>query len=356
LVPGRRGLNLRAVIVGLTGIGAARPPEADDLPLYGRMPRSHAAAYHRHPRTELTAVCDLRQELLEECRDRWQDVWPDLHLYTDYREMLAAEKPDLVSVATSDHAHADIAVAATEGGARAILCEKPIATTLADADRMIAAAQASGTLLSVEHTRRWDPTFLKARQILRRGELGPLRTMVVELFSQRAMLFRNGTHMVDLLNFFAGTRPQWVVAELEEGFDHFTEYQGDGGRDPFSEPFASAYVHFEGEIRAFYNSYKTEFPGSQLVLTCEQGRIEISDRQARLIRGASHYEWSESEIVPDSYLYEQQLAAVAELVGVLENGGELISPGPEARRTLELILAMLRSHQQGNVRVDLPLE
>ena len=347
--------SYRAVIVGLTGIGAARPPEDGSIPLYGRMPNSHASAYHQHPRTRLTAICDLRPERLQECRARWQDVWPDLRLYTDFRKMLATEKPDLVSVATSDHAHADITLAAVEGGARAILCEKPIATTLADADRMIDAARTRNVLLSVEHTRRWDPAYLKTRQILRSGELGELRTMVVEMFSPRAMLFRNGTHMVDLLNFFADTDPQWVMAELEEGFDHSTEYQGDGGRDPATDPAASAYIRYAGGIRAFYNAYKTEFPGSQLLLTCEQGRIEISDRQARLIRGASHYEWTASPIIPDSYLYERQLGAVAELVDVLENGGELISPGPEARKTLEIILAMLRSHQEGNARINLPL-
>ena len=346
----------RAVIVGLTGIGAGRRDETPQVPLYGSMPFSHAAAYHQHPRTEVTAVCDLRQELLDEFREHWQDVWPDAGLYRDYREMLDQEKPDLVSVATSDHAHADITVAAVAGGARAIFCEKPIATSLADADRMIAAVAAHNVLLSVDHTRRWDPAHLEVHQILRRGDLGPLRTMVSEMFSRRAMLFRNGTHTIDLLNFFAGTRPQWVVAELEEGYDHFTEYQGDGGRDPATEPFASAYIHFEGGIRAFFNSYKTDFPGSQVVLTCEEGRIEISDRHARLIRGTSHYEWTSTEILPGRYRCEHQLAAVAELIEVLEKGGELISPGPESRTTLELILGMLRSHQAGNTRVNFPLE
>ena len=49
------------------------------------------------------------------------------------------------------------------------------------------------------------------------------------------------------------------------------------------------------------------------------------------------------------------MAAMVELVDVLENGGELISPGREARKTLEIILGMLRSHQAGNARVNFPL-
>jgi len=344
-----------AVLVGLTGIGAGRLEEDSSIPVFGKMPRSHAAVYNHHPRIQLGGICDLRPEVLDQFKETWGDVWPDMRTYTDYREMFEVEEPDIVSVATSDHAHADITVAAATGSARAIFCEKPIATSLADADRMIAAADANGVLLSIDHTRRWDPLHLKARQLVLSGELGPLRTIHAELFSPRAMLFRNGTHSIDLINFFAGTDPQWLTAELEEGFEHFSEYQGDGGRDPDTDPYASAYIRFAGGIRAFYNSYKTAFPGSQVTLTCDRGRIEISDRHALLIRGSSHYEWSTTPIQADSYTCEEQMAAMVELVDVLENGGELISPGGEARKTLEIILGMLQSHHNGNARVNFPL-
>ncbi len=345
----------RAVIIGLRGIGARRPEEDEHLPVYGPMPGSHAAAYDRHPRTEVVGVCDLQEEALADFKAQWGDVWPDVRLYTDYREMLRAEKPDLVSVATSDHVHADMTVAAAEGGARAILCEKPIATSLEDADRMIAAAEANGVLLSIEHTRRWNPSYLKAREIIRGGEIGPLRTIVCEQFSRRAMLFRNGTHLLDLVCFYAEANPQWLVAEMEEGFEHFTEYKGDGGKDPAADPYASAYIRFDNGVRAFYNSYKVDFPGSKFALTCEDGRIEISDQGAYLIRGTSHFESSTSTMLPGKYAMENQTAAVAELVQVLEEGGDLVSPAREARKTVEMMLGILKSHHGGNCRVDFPL-
>ncbi|MBX3054387.1 MAG: Gfo/Idh/MocA family oxidoreductase [Caldilineaceae bacterium] len=345
----------RGVIIGLTGIGARRPPESPQMPIYGAMPRSHAAAYYRHPQTDLTAVCDIRQEALDTFRTDWQDVWPDMHYYTDYREMLAQEQPDIVSVATPDHLHADFTVAAAESGAKAILCEKPIATTLADADRMIEACQRHNVLLSIEHTRRWSPTFLAVRELIRSGQVGQLRSIVSSLYSQRAMLFRNGTHSIDMLTFFAESNPAWVWAELEAGFEHFTEYTGDGGHDPATDPAASAYIHFENGVRAFFNCIKIDMPGSQFELICDGGRIEVSDRGATLLRGTSHYEWARSEIPVDDYMYTYQIGALAELVHTLENGGELVSTGQEARKTLEIMLAILRSHHQGNVRVNLPL-
>lgn len=347
--------HYKAVIVGLTGIGANRPAEPGDAPLFGAMPRSHASAYHRHPQTEVVAVCDIRPQALEDFRTRWGDVWPDVRLYTDYREMLRKEQPELVSVVTPDHLHADITVDAAEGGAKAILCEKPIATTLEDADRMIAAAEANNVLLSVEHTRRWSPTFQKARELARQGDLGKLRMVVSNMYSPRSMLFRNGTHMVDMIAFFADSDPEWVFAELEEGFDYFTEYKSDGGHDPSTDPAASAYIHFANGVRAFYNSVKVPMPGSQFDLTFDNGRIEVSDRGLTLIRGVSHYEWSYSTILTGDYMFSYQSAAVAELVDALESGRPLVSTAREARKTVEIMLAMLKSHQMGNVRVDLPL-
>lgn len=345
----------RAVLVGLTGIGAARPASDPSLPVYHPTPPSHAAAYHHHPRTELAAVCDLRPEALAEFRTRWQDVWPDLAYYTDYPRMLAEVRPDLVSIATSDHAHADLCVAAARAGARAILCEKPIATTLADADRMIAAAAEHGVLLSIEHTRRWDPLYIEARRLIRSGEFGPIRTMTAELYSPRAMLFRNGTHLIDLFSFFAEAPPRWVVADLEDGFPDYAVYRGDGGRDPGSEPYASAYIRFAGGVRAFYNSYKCAYPGVAFNIVCEAGALRLDDQSATVTTGASHSEFWTRHLAPRSFLQTRQLGALAELIEVLEQGGNLVSPGGTARTALELTLAMLRSHCQGNIRVDLPL-
>lgn len=345
----------KAVIIGLTGIGARRPEELSGVPIYGAMPRSHAAAYHRHPQTDVVAVCDVRQQALDDFKAEWSDVWPDVALYTDYQEMLDKEQPDLVSVVTPDHLHADITVAAADGSAQAILCEKPIATTVADANRMIEAAERNDVLLSVEHTRRWSPQFHKARELIRSGELGALRSITSNMYSPRSMLFRNGTHMVDMICFFAESDPRWVFAELEEGFDHFTEYESDGGHDPATDPAATAYIHFDNGVRAIYNSLKIEMPGSQFELVCERGRIEVSDRTLEIIRAPSHYEWSRSSLPAGDFMQTYQLGAVAELIQVLEEGGELVSPANEACKTLEIMLAILKSHELGNVRVDLPL-
>jgi predicted dehydrogenase len=175
------------------------------------------------------------------------------------------------------------------------------------------------------------------------------------MYSPRAMLFRNGTHLMDMICFFAEADPAWVFAELEEGFDHFTEYKSDGGHDPRTDPAASAYIHFANGVRAYYNSLKIPMPGSQFELVCDKARIEVSDRELTVIHGLGHGEWARATLPVDDYMYTYQLAAVAELIQVLEQGGSLISPANEARKTLAMMLAMLKSHELGNVRVNLPL-
>ena len=346
----------KSVIVGLTGIGARRPESASRIPVYGEIGRSHAAAYHQHPQTDVVGVCDIRLEALSEFKELWGNVWPDVRCYTDYRELLEREQPDIVSVVTPDHLHADITIEAARGSARAVLCEKPIATTLADADRMIEATAKEGVLLSVEHTRRWSHEFHLVRQLIRSGEYGSLRNIVANLYGPRAMLFRNGTHTVDMICFFAESDPEWLTAVLEPGFEAYGKYLGDGGHDPASEPAANAFIQFANGVRAYYNSAKSNFTGMQFELLLDDARIEVSDRRTVVITGSGHLNWCYQDMVSDrAYAMVHQAGAVAELVHVLDHGGNLASPGTEARQSLEILLAMLQSHVEGNAKVTMPL-
>jgi UDP-N-acetylglucosamine 3-dehydrogenase len=342
-----------AAIIGLTGIASRRPVEPTDVPLAGVMPGSHAAAYHRHPQTTVVAVCDVRPAMIAQFQQTWHDVWPEVRGYTDYRALLADERLDLVSVCTPDHLHAEITVAAAASGARAILCEKPIATTRADADRMIAAADAHGVLLSIEHTRRWSPIYTRAQQLVRSGRYGTLRAIHCQMVGPRAMLFRNGTHVIDILCAFADSDPAWVIADLEPGFDHYTAYQSDGGHDPATDPAASAYVHFANGVRAFYHSMKTPFAGIQFDLFCDSARIEVTDSSIVVVQVGDHGQWSRTSVPHDHYMASYQLGAVDELIRVLEHGGDLVSSGREARKTVDIMLGILESHAGGHRRVQL---
>jgi predicted dehydrogenase len=116
---------------------------------------------------ELVAVSRARVDLAEAfAREagarRWHKSW---------RDLVADEDVDAVYVATPVHLHAEQAIAAAEAG-KHVLCEKPMAMTAAECDRMIAACRAHGVRLGIAYYRRFYPAVVRAAAILTSGEIG----------------------------------------------------------------------------------------------------------------------------------------------------------------------------------------
>ncbi|HKG25031.1 MAG TPA: Gfo/Idh/MocA family oxidoreductase, partial [Thermomicrobiales bacterium] len=138
--------SYRAAIVGLSWI-AADPAGPASHPVLGTAtPYSHASAYAATPGVEVVAGCDIKPEARQAFERQWGDQWPGVRTYADYREMLAREQVEILSVVTPDHLHADAVLAGVEAGVRAIFCDKPLATSLADADAMIATVRERGVV------------------------------------------------------------------------------------------------------------------------------------------------------------------------------------------------------------------
>src|SRR5207247_1879985 len=123
--------------------------------------------------------------------------------------------------ATPDNYHVGPVIDAANAKVKAILVEKPIATSVEDADRMIEAARKNGVRLSVDHTRSWWPSYQHARKLVRNGAIGGLTRIVVTMGGARSMLFRNGTHLVDTMEYFAESPPVWVIAAHDRGFEDY---------------------------------------------------------------------------------------------------------------------------------------
>ena len=344
----------RVGIVGCTGIASA-PAQAASHPILGAAaPHSHAAGYNVTPATEVVAVCDLVPERTQSFVAAWQHRWPGITQYQDYREMLAHENLDLVSVVTSDHRHADIVVAAAQAGARAIFCEKPLATTLADADRMIAAVEKHGVYLSVDHSRRWQPTWYEAREAVRNGAIGAVRTIIGKLGGARAMLFRNGTHLVDAMCFFADGKPAWLTAHYDADFtDYGPRYAGDGGHDPKTDPGVCAYFLFDNGVRAFYSGSQNVFPRFELEIMGENGRIRLGNDRADM-----ETDDGMQQLAPHATTVSGSAAAIEELIALMERRGTLpqISGPHDGRRVVEILIATVQSAAQGGAPITFPVQ
>lgn len=357
----------RAAIVGLSSVGAA-PPAANPptSPLGHPWPNSHAAGYALFPQAEVVAVCDLKPDLLEQFQRNWCTTWPAVSTYTDYRQLLDRERIDLLSVVTPDHVHAQIVVDAAQRGVKGILCEKPIATSLADADRMIEACRGHGVVISINHHRRWEAIYHAALAYLRNsdgtpGPLGPVQRIVATFGAPRGMLFRNGTHLIDTICWFSGSDPQWVTGALDPEHPAYgPRYIGDGGRDPALDPGGSGLIHFANGVQAYVTCSKRISANFELDVFCEHGRLRIDDNAGQIYPGpAAKRAWPYHPLPVPHAQREMTVAALTEIVDLIERGHantETTSPPRAARTSLAVILAIIQSHAAGNTPVHFPVK
>ncbi|MFF4209164.1 Gfo/Idh/MocA family oxidoreductase [Streptomyces sp. NPDC001796] len=134
----------------------------------GRMGSFHAETLaHRLPGVRLAAVADPAPGAARRLADRLG--CPTAH--TEIGELLADPAVDAVVIATPARTHAGLVEAAARAG-KAVYCEKPMAVTLAEADRAVAAAAEAGTVLQVGFNRRYDPGFRAAHEKIAAGAIG----------------------------------------------------------------------------------------------------------------------------------------------------------------------------------------
>lgn len=342
----------RVGIVGLSWI-TSEPARAGSHPVLGNAaPHSHLSALAAIPSVTVVAGCDIVPEARDRFVENWNSTWPGVKTYADYKEMLAKENLDIVCVATPDHLHGDVVRLAAESGVHGIFCEKPMSVHLDNVDSMIEAIERNGVVVNVNHTRRWMPVYVAARESIRSGAIGKLVQITVHFGGERAMLWRNHSHFLDMFTYFAEGSPAWVIGELEPGFeDYGTRYKGNGGRSPELEPGINAYIGYDNGVRGFLSGMKAGAPQISIDLIGSEGRIHLDD-QAGVVIAPTDRGPSTTPILPASTRQGMQ-AAFADLIHAMETGEATQSPPREARKTVALIEGVLASQAAGNCRVEI---
>jgi UDP-N-acetylglucosamine 3-dehydrogenase len=128
----------------------------------------HLPEYTRNEEVEIVAVCDIVEDRVNEFASQY-----DAKAYTNFEELLADPNIDAVSVCTPNYLHAPISIAALNAG-KHVLCEKPMATSREEAEKMIEAANRNGKKLMIAHNQRFVPSHQKARQLIENGEVGKI--------------------------------------------------------------------------------------------------------------------------------------------------------------------------------------
>jgi predicted dehydrogenase len=186
----------------------------------GLLGARHSQELAEDQRVELVAAADLRQEKADEIAAKWS-----CRAYNDYEEMLRTESPDIVVVATPDPFHRDPVVACAQAGVPHILLQKPMATTVADAEAMMAAAQDGGSQIYVIFATRWFAANLATHYAFRSGLVGDVVygevltddsiTVPLEMWGARDQTWADTSSTAHFLHSHLVDRLRWYLSPAE---------------------------------------------------------------------------------------------------------------------------------------------
>lgn len=183
----------------------------------GTIARVHARAWLGVPDQPVAigSVADTNADARREFGDFFGV--PETKRYADFREMLDAERPDFVDVCSWHQQHAEMVIAAAARRPKAILCQKPMAVDLGEADSMLTACERNGVKLVIAYQRPHHATWLAARELIRRGVIGTVTQIQMD---DGGNLLNTNSHNIRLALFLMDEPSvEWVFGAVERTTD-----------------------------------------------------------------------------------------------------------------------------------------
>ena len=309
----------------------------------------------------LVAVCDIMSDNMDEALLR-AGITTGVTKYTDYRKLLEKHKPNIVTIATSSGSHAEIGVEVLEAGAHCII-EKPLALSISDADKLIAASETAGRLLAVCHPNRFNRSIVELRKAFDEGRFGNISHMAAHVRWNRTKdyytqapwrgtwaadggcLMNQCIHNADILH--------WFMGDIDEVFAYTRNVQ-----HPYieSEDLGLALVRgtngtlglFEGTVNVYPKNLE-----ETLYVFGEKGTAKLAGPSLKIIE-----EWNFTDVLdkPETDSHGSgHFHFYKDVVDAIKTGRKPLIDGHEGKRAMELILAIYKSQKTG-FPVKLPLD
>jgi predicted dehydrogenase len=355
--------NYRVAVIGRTGRGN-----------YGH---GLDVVWKAFDNVEIVAVADEDAKGRAAAADRLKAK----NAYADFRQMLAKEKPQIVSVADRwlDR-HRDMVVACAEAGASMFL-EKPFCRTLEEADAMITTCERHHVKLAIAHQTRYSPRLDRVKEMIAAGVVGD----IVE-FRGRGKEDRRGggqdlmvlgTHVMDLMRFLGGDA-RWCFARVTQDNKPVTKAEvreGGEGMGPIAGDRIIAEYGFDRGTVGTFGTHRAKFGagkrfglhihGTKGVITLTTGSLPAAYflPDPSWSPGQSKVAWQEissaglgkPEPLKDGGLGQGNVWIAQDLMAAIENDRQPRGSMYDGRAALEMILAVYESHRQKGP-VALPLE
>lgn len=306
------------------------------------MAHMHADGYVSTGRCTLAANADISQANAEAFAAKYGIV----NFYTDYHGMLSAGNLDIVSVCTRPDHHAPIVIdIAKSGRVKAILCEKPMATTWGDAKAMARVCGENGVMLTFNHQRRFLGPFQQAKKLLDEGAIGTL----LQLQGNCSDLYDWGTHWLNMFFYYHHEAPaKWVMGQIDSRKDHtiFGVAMESQGLCEFQ---------FEDGVRAYLTTGEHSHEDAAHRLIGTEGMMEVRwDAPYLRLFNAKSGGWQTIEQPDDLHSWDAIGRGIADIIDALDSGREPLLSAKYALQSTEVIFAAYESSRSRS-RVDLPL-
>jgi predicted dehydrogenase len=337
----------------------------------GNMGRTHS----RHildgkvPGLQLTAVADYSSQATE--------AFPEVTAFAAPEALITSGKVDAVLIATPHFSHTSIGIAALQAGLH-VLVEKPISVHKADAEKLIAAHTNPRQVFAAMFNQRTDPYYLKIREMVHDGTLGPVRRVswTITNWFRTAAYYASGSwratwagegggillnqcpHNLDLYSWLFG-QPDRVRAFCRYGQYHDIEVEDD----------VTAYFEYDNGATATFIATTGEAPGTnRLEIAAENGRLVMENDKLVFTRNAtptSEFSRTTKEMFSapktTEHLFEypghgdQHIGVMRNFAEAIAHGKPLIAPAAEGLRSVELANAMLLSSFEDRA-IALPMD
>jgi len=351
-------MALKAGIIGTGGVAGLGLLGMHDADTIGeeKVDESHAGAYERSDRIDLIAAADVDETKLETFSSLW-DIPPE-YRYEGHDPMLEELDLDAVSVCSPTFLHHDHVVDAAQSAAApdVIWCEKPIATSVADAEHMIEVCKTEDVDLVINHTSRFTPGMQQLRERIREDDLiSDIRSINAQF---RMELVRNSTHLLDTIAYLTGAEGAEVFGHLTDGNEAnealgVSESVDDTGGGGVIILDNGAFFTVDCTLPRDISTMEYQLLGTdgRLTINIPNGEWRYWD----LVDGA-HEEAPIPDLTigPDDYAKGFENAA-EHLVDLVEGRVENVSSGEEALKSLEIIIGLYLSDVTRS-KIDLPLD
>jgi len=328
----------------------------------GGISEAHAQGYLSIPqRARIVAVADIDRKSAKQKAAKWgAQSW---HL--SFEDLVKRDDIEAVSVCTPTYTHAQISLEAMKHG-KHVLCEKPIAMNLREADEMIRTSQKENVILQVGHHNRFDPIFEKTKEIIENGTIGKIclvkarqahgwgwargkpRSWFAEPDkSGGGTLLDNGCHLFDLL--------RWMAGEVETVSSHI----GTLVYDIQVEDNGIAILQFKngaiGEVDASW-SYRGDLFENHIEVFGSEGTVIADPVRRKLLVYSSFLGPKKLRgwISPFVSASSAHIREIQDFVDCMIESKKPRVSGEDGRKSLELVLAAYASSRRGE-RIKLPL-